>query len=570
MSALQIWKTISILVCSIGLICSQSASAFDLVGVIDRTGKTIVPCEYSVVDYLGRGFFFLGEINPSNPGGLTIKGSLVNHEGKEVPIKIPDGCTLSKVFLPEAVKDEPAGDLPAQTIFEINSKSGFGLCKVSGEIVLEPKFQAIGIPSEGFFPVLTGIVGSRTYLKFTLDSKTGDRKPPPSSKPITLQDTEASRLRPFEVLDDGRGVWGYMNPNGTIHIEPHFARAYNFSKSGLARITLKRVGKSAYIDESGKIQSPIYKSAEDNFEKNAIVTVDKFGLLKMGLIDRNFNFVIQPDYMELSRLSADVFVAKTHKEGIYKALSSDGKTLLKFPPEIVKVWHLFDNQFLCDSKVALQTKKVIVDSQGKILGPQDAGHPLQLEHGLGVIYKQFKGTPRYFGLADREGNVVIPLQEAKFKVVSTDRILKYCPNKHFYPAAWNPISRFETSGANFRVPHFACFLNDFDLIGMSKIQLESLLGASECKSRNQRDSNSFYTIGQAMCGNSWTGIEIEFADHIVSRWRQVWYANYKVQTAPWISSNMIVDSSEDRRDIRTSDEPPLRLIPKVKPAASAN
>lgn len=92
-----------------------------------------------------------------------------------------------------------------------------------------------------------------------------------------------------------------------------------------------------------------------------------------------------------------------------------------------------------------------------------------------------------------------------------------------------------------RVDQFANFLNDYDLIAMSRVQVEQLLGPSE---RPGQGAN-FYWISHGMCGNSWIGIEIEFDQNLVARWREVWKSGDDCCGAPWVTTNMLVDRGKE-------------------------
>jgi hypothetical protein len=125
------------------------AVAYNTGGVIDRAGRAVVPCEYHRVEYLANGFFFVEEMDPENPLKFSYIGRIVDHNGQLVSIKIPPNSTLSKVFLPDSAEGQDSHqDLPIGTIFEIHGPEGFGLCRLDGKIVLEPKFRAIGNPNK--------------------------------------------------------------------------------------------------------------------------------------------------------------------------------------------------------------------------------------------------------------------------------------------------------------------------------------------------------------------------------------------------------------------------------------
>ncbi|MBK8222995.1 MAG: WG repeat-containing protein [Candidatus Obscuribacter sp.] len=530
-----------------------NANAYNTVGVIDCTGKTIVPCEYHRVEVLTNGFFFLEKMDKVNPLKVSYDGIIVDDDGKPISLNIPAGSTLSKVFLPDKVSNtKNTHSLPEGTILEIHGSEGFGLCRVDGTLILEPKFDAIGNPIQGHFPISGGNPNCRTMLMFMLNSNTGKRVNAPANAKI--KDTARILPIPFEMQRDGQSTWGYMNLSGNVAIEPTFARANEFSQNGLAMVTPTRSRKNAYIDRTGKIVSPIFDHADDFHDNTAIVETTTGKVSKKGLINEKFEFVLAPDYTQLERLFENTFAAQKNDGDQWQAISSTGKFLFSLPVHTKRVSLLTDG-ILCETQSPSDEVKryVVIDRTGQTLRSSNGDSPLHFKFGLAVLPTERKKQPREWKLIDKDGRVLQTSSSAFLSVVSANRILKYVQHEHFVPAAWQDPNPLGIGGFS-RFDHFAYFLNDFNLIDMPRAQVEKMLGSSE----RQIPGANFYWIGYGPCGNSWTAIEIEFDQNRVSRWREVWQSNETQHAAPWVTTNVMVDMEQSSPNA----EPRFKFNPK--------
>ena len=533
------------------LLFAREARGYNTVGIIDRAGNTIAPCEYHRIESLGCGRYFLEYMDEENPLKRSYRGRILEDSGREIPVRIPAGCTLSKVFLPKSTgASGKMHGLPTGTILEIHGPDGFGLCRLSGKTILEPKFDAVGEPNEEFFPVFSG--NRHTDLLFTLDSVTGERVLAPAK--ATIGDIKNDATFPFAVNPGARGDWGYMARNGKVLLEPQFQSAGKFSENGLACVSTGR-DTNFYIDKTGKVLSPSYEHAGDFFKETAVVEVLTDGQRRKGLINSKFEYVLKPEYLELQHLFDQVYVAKKEANDRYKAIRSDGEVMFAFPSETMSVGGRLDNLTGCVIKTGAGVfKYVLVDEKGKIVTPV-GDKPLHLDYGLAVVRRKEANKHTDWELVDGDGRVVQPFQQAFLEVVGPNRILKYLPHDHFNAAAWkNPRPMGEAAGLN-RIDHFAYFLADYDLIDMPRAKVEALLGPSEGES-----AGNFYWLWTGMCGNSWTGLEIEFENEKASRWRVVWSSPIAdhPHSAPWVTDNMIYDPEPG--DIGKKDTDPFMLL----------
>ncbi len=534
--------------------CAPGTLAYRTVGIIDRAGRAIVPCDYHRIECLGKRFFFAEDMDVENPLKWSFKGRVFDYTGREVKINIPSGHTLSKVIWPALANDSKEGGLPKETILEIHGQDGFGLCRLNGEVILEPKYEAIGTPNEEFFYILSGDKFSRTKLLFTLNSKTGERITSPSG--VTFGDTENSALFPYHEPHDGKELWGYIARNGRVVIRAQFSSAGKFSSNGLARVSSGR-NTCFYIDKKGKVKSPVYRLASDFFGDTAVVQPSNGGQDRRGLINSKFQYVLKPKYAELDHLFDQVYGAKVKATDCYEAISRNGKTIFKFPPETTSIGRAYYNLTGCVVKTETGAiKYVLVDRTGKIIVP-NADKPIHFDFELAVVGRKAPNNHTEWEVVDSAGRVLQPFQETNFQIIGPDRILKSIHHNHFNAAAWKSPRPMGQEGMN-RFDHFAYFLMDFDLIGMPRTKVQELLGDSERPSRVSESVN-FYLIATGQCGNSWAGLEIEFENDKAYRWREVWLgAGGVLKSAPWVITNMVYDPQQEMS--RKSDAQPVMTL----------
>jgi hypothetical protein len=240
------------------LIFAPRAGAYYTEGIIDRAGNIIAPCDFHRIECVGNKFFYLEEMDSENPLKCSYRGHIVDRNGQEIKVSIPDGCTLSKLFLPETSSGENKPGLPEGSILEVHGPHGFGLYRPNGTTLLEPKYDAIGEPNKEYYPVLSGNPFSRTTLLFTLNSKTGERVNAPPA--VDMNNFTQDEIFPFQVNPGGGGNWGYMARNGKVILTPRFKTAGKFSENWLACVSSDR-DTYFYIDKAGKVLSPNYTFA---------------------------------------------------------------------------------------------------------------------------------------------------------------------------------------------------------------------------------------------------------------------------------------------------------------------
>ena len=476
--------------------------------------------------YLGQGLFFATEIDSTNPSTNTHRNRIFNHAGNRVQVSVPNNITIDEVFLPAGseTKDVIARALPDETMIRIHGPRGFGLCSSHGKVIVEPNFGTITPLSGRYYQVYEAGGGGREFLSFVIDTATGSRVVAPANCRITS--SSGNDIVPFEQLKDiGRhGPYGYMLRTGQIVVQPRFAFAGEFSADGLARVVEVGQKDGVYIDRNGHIVSRPFFNAGDFKNGLAVAGIGKWPERRAGLINTRFEFVLPQRYYDLTPLFPEIYAARTEPNGRFSAISPTGKVLFKFPAEVVGVSPPIGENILCTARNPQGSDfgRLIIDKNGKIVTPYES-----LDEGTSTRWTESR--------------------------VSPDRKIKCVQGNRFYPESFQQPGKF---GSSNRFDAFSDFLHCYNVIGMPRRQLHSLLGAD---ARN-------YNMTFRRCGGPGgvSSLEFEYKDDKVSGWRFVTYMinmpGRKTEYSPWYRQNMEVEWPVS---IRWQNPEPLKLKLKV-------
>jgi len=481
-----------------------AAQATDKIGIVDSSGKEIVPCQFADAKYLGRGLFFLREFQSADSAVPATRGRIYDHDGRQLPLSLPSLCSVEEVFLPAAF-DKTSGivqELPADAVLKIHGPKGFGLCRPSGAVIVEPKYIRIESLGEGFFAVSDANKVYRLSLSFVLNSKTGARvKGLPNSN---LDTWCIGEVNSFSQDQSGksRRLSGYMSRGGTVLIAPQFCEVREFSTDGLAAVTFhKRIGWY-YIDRKGKVVSRPFRLAGDFQDGFAIVGVGSSPEVPFGLINNRFKFTVPPIYYNLERVCPNIYAARRNRDGQFIAINAAGNVLFKFLPEV-------------DNVVGI--KNGLIECRGVLPGTSERGTMLIARNGKIVsTEKGFKSI----------------LNKPAIESVSSDRMIKRVQNDHFDPESFK-----QSLYGHARILALADFLHCYDVIGMTRKQIQTLLG----------ESGDDYVLTKSVLCNSEDGMHLrfEYSDEKVSGWRMIIEPTSAIGDnglqGPWIRTNMEFD-----------------------------
>ena len=195
--------------------------------------------------------FELSEIKKKDPHFLSFTYVLKGDESKlgDYPeyhsenITPHDGSSFSCTCCGHVVKVVPArfddmADSPSEGLRWIRKEGKFGFADTSGQIVIDPQYDAVGAFSEGLAPVRMG--GEWGYLDTANNILIH-----PSFEEVGHF---SEGLAPFRK--DGK--WGFIDREGNVVVDPQFRYAYGFD-NGVA-VVLK--GMTYYNTDRAGTLSP--------------------------------------------------------------------------------------------------------------------------------------------------------------------------------------------------------------------------------------------------------------------------------------------------------------------------
>ncbi|MBC7997624.1 MAG: WG repeat-containing protein, partial [Leptolyngbya sp.] len=352
-------------------------------GLTDLEGREIVPPIYPYINYLGHGLFLLFQRNPNPDQGVQCLSEklLINRKGIKLKTKIPQNASFEGIFWlgdqAENKKNFVPDTLPDDALLKFRINNNSGICDKDGQIILPASFPWIGTAREG-----TAVVRREDNKLFVFDAK-------------SRQQNEVSS----EVADNGGGMafgeglapfrnpelTGYIDKLGKVAIAPKFHWAVIFEQGQAFVNILSADGKNAsgaIINRMGDIISPPTLDIREFYGDYAVAGV---GNGKFGVVNRKFEFVIQPEYETLIPQAAPYyseedawslhakppmfFYAVKHKGDRPLVLSVNGKVLFELPETVhLPNWppYVRNSVIVCPVWIDPNHKKdVFLNMQGK-------------------------------------------------------------------------------------------------------------------------------------------------------------------------------------------------------------
>ena len=137
-------------------------------------------------------------------------------------------------------------------------------------------------------------------------------------------------LARVEVGGNEAALAGYIDPKGKFQVNPQYRYAGDFA-DGLAPVDVSLKGESSkwgYINSTGKsVIEPQFGNAEEFKDGYAVVTVGDPLTGPRGLIDKQGQFVVNPKYVWLYRLSKNRYSYRTNLDDREGILDAGGKII---------------------------------------------------------------------------------------------------------------------------------------------------------------------------------------------------------------------------------------------------
>ncbi len=533
--------------------------------IIDSAGREIVPCRFRSVSYVGSGLFLLREVAEGSGAQQLVVVHVVDRDGKNVQVHVPKDTILTNLFVPLTAAREfaPATTvLPTGTIVEIKSSQGYGLADLEGQVILEPEFQQISRTKIGLFAVYKD---AKVAFAFDMDS----RKKVSDPRILSLFDfskvangiVNADRVL-FIDRSHEKPLWGYFDSVGNVAIEPQFESATSFEQDGFARVWFSNADPNKrrcfIIDKYGKrILSPEYESIFDFHDGLAVVRVrGKDGTLRFGIIDKKFEYVLQPDWMRLDFLCGNIYVAQRNSGEGFSAVTPDGTILFKFPAETfaAKESHglvlCYQDSNPDEMRFVRERKNIsLLTLDGKTIFSARNCKEIAFSNGIAVLAQDVKGRRKIektCTIITKSGVTANGVKAWSATPVESNRLIKSIIDLSFSRDIWK-------RDVNSRNEQFANLLASYDLIGMPRAEIEQLLGTP--------DFGSCYRNYMGMCGSVGGWIEFKYDDDRVEDWRWASHVYRENSYQPWVTTNVIYDYVPFPR---IGESPILELTPKPK------
>lgn len=341
-------------------------------GVLDKSGKPVIPSNYDSITVTGGGFAIVGKGEPRPPGGGTINGlwGLIDlKSGKEIlPVKynsiLPsDDSLLFTVFLDNksGVVDRSGKFIAAQGIYEyisvfnsgfavVQKDNKFGVINKNGQVVIPVIYNRIdqfyngialaikgnkyGVLNTSGQPVIPfnyddGGIASNGAIYMRQKSKTvifdnRGKVIAPAGTYDSFYNVAINKINNLIFVERG-GKVGAIDMTGK-QIVPFIYTGVRESNEGLAIVIAN--DKSAVINQSGKIILPLDKYGLLNLRENGCILVVSAKNGKWGLIDQNGKTVLPYEYYGIGPMN-DNYVVANNEKGC-AVFNKDGDIIVPF------------------------------------------------------------------------------------------------------------------------------------------------------------------------------------------------------------------------------------------------
>lgn len=336
-------------------------------GLTDLNGKQILPPRYASITYAGNDLFIVREKLPPIGTNCTTrdrdKTFVINRDGTKIALAIPPESTLSSIrYFGKATKNTSAvlqNKLNDDALIVFLQNRNMGLCDRWGKVILPPEYEWIGLESEGKIVLRST---ERKLFVFDVDNKKISR--------LLCKDSRSGFAMHFTeglaVIEEGGPK--YITPTNKRPIKIRFSEVENFV-GGRALVHLSMIdGRRSggiLIDRTGKIVSPPNLNIMSHSGGYSVVCL---GLNKWGVVNRDFKFIVKPEYwlileQRATVYSADDFIKNAQKPPAWfyaskgeqqtpEVISKEGKLICTLPRgtqfPFAPDTHYADGAILCD------------------------------------------------------------------------------------------------------------------------------------------------------------------------------------------------------------------------------
>jgi len=314
-----------------------------------------------------------------------------------MPVAMADELTLKEVHY------QNGKYLIVEALVERSADSGeltytvpkYGVIDFDGNTIVEPLWDACYVFDEGMMCFES--YDREVFAIYNADGELVSTFPVPE---------EADCIEYFKngyALIEVDGLWGYMDMNGEIIIEPkyemdtwagfepdyYFDEKYNFSE-GLAAVCLD--GKIGYIDINGEEVIPFVFDEAYMFEDGQarVFVKNSSGNYCYGVIDTAGNWVISPEWDSIWKLENGTYNVYTgDKEGV---IGRNGEQIM----DAVYDWIYYDGE-LNGYIFRIDGEEGVLYSDGNTIMDYDDDGIVADSYPIGNGYREFRSADPVVG-----------------------------------------------------------------------------------------------------------------------------------------------------------------------------
>jgi hypothetical protein len=191
----------------------------------------------------------------------------------------------------------------------INGEKLYGYIDETGDFVIQPSFDHADDFEEGAAVVIDNLIYKVIDTKGTAVFESDN----------TIRSFH-NGLAAFATTVDNQGLYGYIDPNGQVIIEPQFLMADDFGENGQAFVSTAE-NEYAVIDKTGKIIKSFPLETPGNYIcdfKDGYLIYNNIDNGKFGVLSINGDKIFEPIYNQITYLGKGLFAFKDPKLELYE------------------------------------------------------------------------------------------------------------------------------------------------------------------------------------------------------------------------------------------------------------
>ncbi|MDR3614218.1 MAG: WG repeat-containing protein [Candidatus Obscuribacterales bacterium] len=471
-----------------------AVQAHDLQGLLDTSGKTVIPIKYQKIQYLDKGIyrcfstFHQREWRPrgslSYQPAKDVRGyhnsyfqaaKLLDKNGETIDISPPVGCVITAVHVPRELLNPLRGKkVKPNVFFTIHGDEGNGLIDWRGKVVVPPEYDSIDLRTV-------------IYCKSWRSA-------------IVWRKPNLTREIPLETaIDENTGVdtqSKYNNPKAGYSLVKNLEQTFVCFKGKQLFALPTGYTNFELINDSRILATDILSNGAPQMPS---IVMDKKGNC-------------------LNKLPERSRIVKISESG----LIVDQRSEKTAPAPYDRKLYFID----CDGNV----RKEVSISDLVVPG---------FKLGLAVLPTWTSDRHCNHAVVREDGVELLPPQMCDFEIAEKDRIIKTEFQSKFDSEECR-ADRYSLA------EQFSLLRKDYDLIGMPRKKLECLVGKPDRVQSSETGANlqnvietTWYQLTgfESFCGNASSSVEFRFKNGVVTGWR-LGNGGDTVQR-PWVEENEV-------------------------------